>query len=315
MTYYIRFVAIMGLVGTLGFGSTATWSLPAAKGNTAPLEQFAAHKTDSVKRISHRNWQRVLGVMFVKDSEGKAKLDYGRVSGQARSVLRRYIKSLQETEISEYTREEQLAYWLNFYNAASVNFVFLELDALARKGSSASRNPHRNPTLRLESALNSSKGYWYTKRFVVEGTRLSLADIEHRIIAAHWRDPLMLYGLSCPAKGCPMLMPQAYQAETIGSQLTAAAQTFVNRGDTLGVRGSKLKVSSVYAWHSDMFESDDQMLSHIRQYGDDFLGTRLRKVTQVKGETFSWKLNGALPQEALKAPTGMFQRGAGASNY
>ena len=315
MTKDYWFVAIVGLVGALGFGSTSTWALPAAKGTTVPLEQFAAHKTDSVLRVSHNNWQRVLSVMFVKDSDGKPQLDYGRVSDQARSVLRRYIRSLQEVEISEYTREEQLAYWLNFYNAASVNFVFQELDALARKGSSASRNPHRKPTLRLKSALNSTKGLWYSKKFVVEGTRLSLADIEHRIIAAHWRDPLVLYGLSCPAKGCPMLMPQAYQAETIASQLTAAAHSFVNRGDTLGVRGSKLKVSSVYAWHSDLFESDEQMLSHIQQYGDDFLGTRLRNVTQVKGETFNWKLNGDVPQNALNAPTGMFQRGAGASNY
>ena len=107
-----------------------------------PLAHFATHDAASTEKISHKNWERVLSIMFVKDEKsGKPILDYGRLSPRARGVLKGYVRSMQNVAISTYNKNEQLAYWLNFYNAASFNLVYEALDDMSSKMSSASRNP------------------------------------------------------------------------------------------------------------------------------------------------------------------------------
>ena len=222
---------------------------------------------------------------------------------------------MQEIEISRFSRKEQLAYWLNLYNAASFSLVIEALDNLATKANSPSHNPHRTPSVRLKSLLTKDDGPWHAPLYSVEGTTISLADIEHRIVQAHWKDPRVLYGLACSAKGCPALMAQPFTSEQLDAQLAAAGQIFIAESSNVSVKRGQLKPSSVYVWHTNLLPDSQSILVHLRGIANDQLKATLAGVNKIKGESFNWKLNGQVPKEGLSTTQGMFHRGAGATNY
>jgi len=280
------------------------------------LTHFEANDPDSTQAISHRGWDRVLGIMFVEDERsGEALLDYGRLSPTARGVLRRYLTYLQSIKISTYARDEQLAYWLNFYNAASFSQVYANMDKGSKRMASPGRNPHRKTGVKVKPLMLKSEGPWQSPLYKVEGIRLSLTDIEHRIVQAHWDNPAVIYGFSCPAKGCPALMPKAFKADSVRAQLAASAQRFISDKRNVMVKRKRLKPSALYTWHHNLFPDKASVLSHLRQIGNDRLRRQLAGVSTVKGEQFSWKLNGKEPPEDFTQPTGIFSRGSGAINY
>jgi hypothetical protein len=281
-----------------------------------PLAHFAANDPNSTQAISHRGWDRVLGIMFVQDdASGEALLDYGRLSPTARGVLKRYLTYLQTIQISNYSRDEQLAYWLNFYNAASFSQVYASLEKGSKRMSSPGRNPHRKTGVKVKSLMLKSDGPWQGRQYKVEGRRLSLTDIEHRIVHGLWNDPSVMYGLSCPAKGCPALMPRAFKANSVRAQLAASAQQFISDENNVVVRRKRLRPSALYIWHHNLFPDKESVLAHLRQIGNDRLRRQLTGVVDVKGEQFSWKLNGKKPPEDFNQPVGIFSRGSGAVNY
>jgi len=81
------------------------------------------------------------------------------------------------------------------------------------------------------------------------------------------------------------------------------------------VKRMRLKPSALYTWHHNLFPAEASVLSHLRQIGNDRLRRQLAGVSTVKGEQFSWKLNGKEPPEDFTQPTGIFSRGSGAINY
>jgi hypothetical protein len=298
---------------TIGQAALAT---PLTSRDQQPLSQFANFDDTNTETISHGNWGRVLGIMFEKKEDtNELVLDYGRLSRQGRQVLKTYLASMQDIEISRFSRKEQLAYWLNLYNAASFSLVIEALDSLAIQASSPSHNPHRKPTVRLKSLLTKDDGPWHALLYSVEGTRVSLADVEHRIVQAHWKDPRILYGLACSAKGCPALLAQPFTSAQLDAQLAAAGQMFIGDSSNVSVKRGQLKPSSIYVWHTNLLPDSQSILVHLRGMATDQLEASLAGVTKVKGESFSWKINGQVPKEGLSTTQGMFHRGAGATNY
>jgi hypothetical protein len=314
----VHFHRCMFVVAALtAFAVTATANaVPLSGQDTVPLEQFAAFDENSTETISHKSWARVLGILFEENQKtGRLVLNYSRISRQARTILKGYLTKLQAVEISKYSRKEQLAYWLNFYNASSFGLVIEEAERLAMKMSGPGTNPSRQPTLRLKSLMQKDDGPWREARFNVEGTALSLTDIEHRIVMAHWADPRVLYGIACSAKGCPNLTPRPFTAEQLTPHLAAAGQNFIKRKDTVSVKGGQLKPSSIYVWHTNLLPDTASILAHLRRIGPPELEAELAGVTAIKGESFSWKLNGTMDPNSTANPVGLMNRGSGQSFY
>ena len=93
--------------------------------------------------------------------------------------------------ISRYGRAEQLAYWINLYNALMVRLV-LEHYPIA-----SIRDLGGRPGPVDRRALDRAAGRDRRRR------RSSLSDIEHRILRPIWQDPRVLYALSCAARRLP----------------------------------------------------------------------------------------------------------------
>ena len=192
----------------LGIVTALVLLLAASTVTAAPLaelwERWAAHDAASTASIDHSAWNRFLEAYLVRRSDGVNRLTYGRVSAADRKALAQYLATLAATPIGRYNRDQQLAYWINLYNALTIKVI---LD--------------RYPVESIRSIDISpgwfSVGPWGKKLIRIDGEALSLDDIEHRILRPIWRDPRIHYAVNCASLGCPNLAPETYTIEPMKS--------------------------------------------------------------------------------------------------
>ena len=171
-------VLAIGLVMVAANAGVAAANAP----NPTAWDHFTSHNPGSRLEIDHTAWSSWLGRHVGPDREGYVLVSYSKVKRSGRYLLESYIHDLEGTKISRYQRKEQLAYWINLYNALSVQQVLrlLPIDSLQE----------------LSNGIGvPAKGAWTEKLVTVEGHGLSLTDIESRILRPIWRDPRVLYAL------------------------------------------------------------------------------------------------------------------------
>ena len=248
--------------------------------------RWQAHDPASVERIDHAQWGTFLRAYVKPDGAGIHRIPYARVSPGHKALLERYVARMEAVPISQYAREAQFAYWINLYNAATVRLVLAHYP--------------------LESImdLNISPGWfsfgpWEKKLLNVEGERLSLGDIEHRILRPIWRDPRVHYAVNCSAVGCPNLPPAPFTRENSEALLEAGARAYVNHPRGARVEQGLLTVSKIYNWFSDDFGGTDaRVIAHLKRYAHPPLLKALAGIGEIEGYVYDWTLNEASPGKA-----------------
>ena len=160
-------------------------------------DRWTVHDPAATTPIDHSAWDKLLVTYVSEHADGVNRVAYARVTDTDRATLTKYIADLQAISISRYGRGEQLAYWINLYNALTVELIldYHPVDTI--------RDINISPGL-------FSFGPWDKKLISVENERLSLNDIEHRILRPIWRDPRIHYSVNCAAIGCPNLQRVAF---------------------------------------------------------------------------------------------------------
>ena len=227
--------------------------------------------------IDHQVWQSLLSRYVKTSPDGVNRFAYNAVTSRDKLVLKEYISALSNIPISDYNREEQLPYWINLYNAVTVDVVLDEY-----------------PVSSIRKIKNGifSFGPWGQKRLVIEGRKVSLDDIEHRILRPLWKDPRIHYAVNCASIGCPNLRQSAFTKTTVESDLTEAATEFINHPRAARVVAGQLVVSSIYKWFKlDFGGSDIGVIKHLRQYAAPSLLEMLSSVTEIDDDQYDWGLN------------------------
>lgn len=254
---------------------------PTAAGEAA-TPRFAAHDEASTRVLDHGAWDGFLGRYRKPGDDGIARLDYAAVDAGDRAELAAYIAGLEAAPVTVLTRAEQLAFWLNLYNAVTVALI-LDHWPLA-----SIRELDISPDWLAD-------GPWGAPLATVEGVALSLDAIEHEILRPIWRDPRIHYALNCAAIGCPNLAMRAFTAENTETMLEHAAFAYINHRRGAEVRGGKLYVSSVYDWFAEDFGggSDAAIIAHLRRYAASALANALKTITEIEDDHYDWSLNDA----------------------
>lgn len=241
--------------------------------------RWQAHDSASTRTIDHRAWGGFLDAHLSTGADGTTRIAYGRVGEADRNSLTAYIEGLAALPISTYGRKAQRAYWVNLYNAVTVNLIL-------------SRYPVESILdIKISPGLLGF-GPWDKKLIEVEGEMLSLNDIEHRILRPIWRDPRLHYVLNCASIGCPNLPPRPLTAANGERLLREAARIYVNHPRGARVGEGKAVVSKIYNWFSTDFGEDDQaILSHIRGHALPPLARLLDGVSGISSYEYDWALN------------------------
>lgn len=238
-------------------------------------------KVGPQNQLSHQEWTSFLQTYTRIADDDIVRVDYAAVTAQDKQKLEAYIKDLSSRDAAQFTRNAQLAYWVNLYNALTVSVI---LDHYP-----------------VDSIRDIKKGLldlgpWDEKRVTANGRELSLYDIENGIVRPLWLDdPRIHYALNCAAIGCPNLEQTAYTANNVIQRLQDNAVLYVNhpRGVTIADDGD-LTVSKIYNWYrGDFGRTDEAVINHLKQYAKPELKRKLDQTDTIKHYIYDWALNDA----------------------
>lgn len=274
-----------GLWFSLFAGVLAACSTTAIEPLLAPKavtwDVWTTHVSSATATIDHGVWDRLLKTYLVRSRDGVNRFAYGRVSPADRRALDAYIARLAATPITHFNRNEQLAYWINLYNALTVR-VILEHYPVA-----SIRDIDLTPGL-------LSDGPWDRKLIKIGRHAVGLNDIEHRILRPIWLDPRIHYAVNCASIGCPNLQPDAFTATNTKTLLHQAAVEYINDPRGVRVLNNGLVISKIYLWFAEDFGSTrDNIFAHLRRYARPDLAQRIRLDTEIAGYEYDWALNDA----------------------
>jgi hypothetical protein len=268
-----RIGALLALLWLLGIGSAGLSAAPQAE----LWPRWEAHDRDSTERVDHTAWGRILDRYLVTDHpSGVNRFRYGEVNTQERAILSEYIETLEATRVSQLNRDEQYAYWFNFYNALTIQLILdnYPVDSIRDIGGLFSQGPFEQ------------------KLATVEGEEISLNDIEHRILRPIWEDPRIHYGVNCASIGCPNLLPEPFTAASVDEQLEGAAAAYINHPRGVSVGRRRLRLSSIYDWFQADFGGDIAgVLAHLRRYAAQELAEELNSPPDNVKFEYDWSLN------------------------
>ncbi len=223
--------------------------------------------------VDHAEWTRFLSAYVVVSPDGVNRVRYGAVTKEDRAALDAYIGTLEKTDVPALARKEQIAFWFNLYNAATVRLIL------------------QNPAV---ASIRDIKKPWDTSVATVMGRALTLNEIEHGIVRPIARDPRIHYAVNCASIGCPNLRPEAYAGDSLDAQLDAAARAYINHPRGVEVADGKVRLSKIFGWYRDDFGKDDAALfDHLRQYADPALAQKLKGVKKASSYDYDWALNAA----------------------
>ncbi|MEM1004847.1 MAG: DUF547 domain-containing protein [Pseudomonadota bacterium] len=234
------------------------------------------------QRVDHRRWNAFLSRYVAPDAQGVNRVAYSQVTQSDQMALDTYLADLQAVDPTQLTREQQLAFWINLYNATTVRVVL---------------DNYPVESIRDIKTGPLSVGPWNQPLLTVQGQALSLNDVEHRIIRPTFNEPRIHYALNCAAVGCPNLMDRAWQADTLERDFAAAERAYVNdpRGVRFDDRG-RLTLSKIYIWFREDFGPNEQaVITGIAQAANPDLQARLEQTARVSGYDYDWTLNDGVP--------------------
>jgi hypothetical protein len=206
---------------------------------------------------THAAWDALLKHHVVLAQDGSAsRVDYAGFRAE-QSGLQAYVDGLSSVTEAEYrgwTREQQLAFLINAYNAFTVKLVL-------------TRYPGLTSIKDLGSLLRSP---WKKAFFMLLGAERSLDDVEQGLIRAPgaFDEPRIHFAVNCASIGCPMLRERAYVADRLDAQLEESARRFLgdrsrNRYDPAS---GELEVSRIFDWYKADFEKGHRGIGSVSQF-------------------------------------------------
>lgn len=271
--------------GFMGFAAMGAVALTTKAGTAGPKpelwDRWTRNDAASVSQVNNASWQGFLDACLKNNPTGLNKVNYAGAKPEEQKFVDDYVALLSSTEVSKLNPAEQKAYWINFYNALTIQVV---LDHMPVKS-----------ILDIDISPGLfSQGPWGKKLVTVEGEALSLDDMEHRILRPIWKDPRIHYGVNCASVGCPDLVMNPYDPATLDATLTANAIAYVNSPRGVRIENGKVIASKIYDWFIEDFgDSEAGILAHLRQYAQGDLKVALESATKISDYEYDWSLNAA----------------------
>ncbi|MDG1277673.1 MAG: DUF547 domain-containing protein [Algoriphagus sp.] len=253
MKYFSRFLIAIISLGTIACQN----SIPGMAGTIPP---------------NHQTWDQLLkahvsptGIVdykgFIKD---KAKLDA-------------YLKTISENapDRKTWSKNEQLAYWINAYNAFTVKLIVDNYPVKSIRD--------------LGSALKIPmiKDVWHYKFFKIGGQESSLDEIEHSILRKEFEEPRIHFAINCASVSCPPLLNEAFTAAKMESQLDRVAKTFVNDKSRNKISANAVEISSIFSWFKGDFTKNGSIIDFLNKYST----LKINSNAKVSHLDYNWNLN------------------------
>lgn len=240
-------------------------------------EKWDKNNSNNTQIINYQPWQNFLNHYLIQDKKlGMWLVAYDKVTPKDKAKLQDYIHYLAHLIPTTYSKPAQEAYWINLYNALTVNLILQHYP--------------------VSSITKLGKGWfrfgpWDDKIIQIEGSDLTLNDIEHRILRPLWKDPRLHYALNCASLSCPDLSDKVFTAKNMNMLLNQLAKRYINQPKGVWFHKGKLRLSSIYEWYQSDFGDQKSLFKHLETYASPPLATQLKTFKGKPSYAYDWKLN------------------------
>jgi len=190
--------------------------------------------------------------------------------------LNSYLKDLAKNPPSQvWSDREQLAYWINAYNAFTIDLILSNYPLSSIK--------EIGPGIQVPF-INSP---WDIEFIEIGGEKYDLNDIEHNILRKEFKEPRIHFAINCASMSCPLLRSEAYTSEKLESQLQEQAFAFLNDPFRNQITKSEVKISKIFNWFRGDFIKDGKLIDYLNKYSEVEVNSNAR----IKYLDYDWKLN------------------------
>ncbi|WP_034062421.1 DUF547 domain-containing protein [Lacinutrix jangbogonensis] len=210
--------------------------------------------------VSHDTWDGLLK----KHVSNEGNVNYNGFK-KDRKELKSYIEFLSGYYNDEWSYEHKIAFWINAYNAMTVDLII--------------RN---HPT----KSIKDIKNPWDQRLWKIDNKWYNLNEIEHKILRK-MNEPRIHFGIVCASFSCPKLQNEAFTASKLDQQLTKAAKEFLADKKRNNISKNAIELSKIFKWFKKDFEHDGSLINFINKYSEIEVSSNAKK----NYKAYNWDLN------------------------
>lgn len=239
---------------------------PIVKKDTMPIETTIKDTKIETTLIAkdafnHDSWHNLLQ----KYVSNTGNVNYKALKSNRKTLLA-YITQLSKNMPNDnWTKEDKLAYWINAYNAMTVDLILRHYP--------------------IKSIKDIDKP-WEQRFWKLGDKWYNLDEIEHQILRK-MNEPRIHFAIVCASYSCPKLENHAYVASNIENQLTKATKSFLSDPERNSISENKIVLSKIFQWFAKDFKQNGSLIDFINQYLDIQVSAKAKKTFKV----YSWVLN------------------------
>ena len=229
--------------------------------NSEPKEPQPELENETPKSFNHDVWTDLLQ----KHVSNQGNVNYTGFKLDRKTLLN-YITSLSENIPNDsWINENKLAYWINAYNALTVDLIL------------------RNYPIK---SIKDIKDPWDQRYWKLGDKWYNLNEIEHEILRK-MNEPRIHFAIVCASYSCPKLQNEAFTASKLESQLTNATKSFLSDSKRNNISENNLELSKIFQWFSKDFKQNGSLIGFLNLYSDIKISEKARK----NFKDYDWALN------------------------
>lgn len=225
--------------------------------------------------FDHTLWTRVLQQSVNEIGE----IDYAKLKANPKE-LEEYVARLAATSPDSKpalfpTKADELAYWINAYNALCTYGV-------------AKAYP-----VKSVRDLGFLFAFFRRADYTLGGKKFSLHVLEQELIRPRYREPRIHFALVCASLSCPKLSREAYTAANLESQLEFQTRQYFaeNRNVAVDAKGNRVILAKILDWYAADFAPS--ALEYAKRHTSEAKRKQIESLRnpRVSYRDYDWSIN------------------------
>lgn len=207
----------------------------------------------------------VFNELLLKHVSNQGKVNYSGFKAD-RKYLVSYINTLgNNIPDNVWTREAKLAYWINAYNALTIDLII------------------RNPEIK---SIKDIKDPWNQRLWKLGEKWYNLDEIEHQILRK-MNEPRIHFAIVCASVSCPKLQNKAFTASELDNQLNNATREFLSDPSKNNLSSDRVELSRIFKWFAKDFKQGQTLIGFLNRYSD----IEISQKASINFKDYDWDLN------------------------
>lgn len=209
------------------------------------------------------------------------------------------MNAVKESDFKQWEEKDQIAYWINAYNAFTLKAI---IDHYPIKAGWLTSLTYPKNSIRQIS------GVWDNLTFGALGKPITLNAIEHEILRVKFNEPRIHVAIVCASIGCPPLRNEPFTGKKLNQQLADQSQKFTANPHNFRIdrENGRVYLSAIFNWFGEDFimayntdskfkflsEQERSVMNYVYQYLSEMDQKYLdNNMFNVSYRSYDWTLN------------------------